>query len=307
MEPIKPLERIDDNWTVPQLEYVWKFCNEYDVKKKPFWEEENKGRVCYIHFVDRYNEGEVQLGWSFEEYDNDKYVNVILRLYGMDKEKMWYLLLFFSDFSHGEGLGVDGEDPKDERNFFFEAMRTYFGRNKMKITLDIEGVRKKLYIKNPFNLWLLTGLAYSVSDTDKVKEFVKDVFKEVRQRHHELVIAMVSVLESEGRLLIVNEKESMTVTRWYFYQMLHVFLESFGTPDGDKSQQINDLCKEFSLTGRERLTLQTDMNGFIDTMAEVMKLKNSASPLRTQINGANINRHYYIWHQTAEIATEREE
>lgn len=305
MEPIKPLERIDDNWTVPQLEYVWKFCNEYDVKKKPFWEDENEGRLCYFHFVDRYNEGEVQLGWPFEEYDNDKYVNVILRLYGMDKEKMWYLLLFFSDFSHGEGLGVDWESPMVELTKFSEAMRKHLGKKKMTITLDIEGVRNKLYIRNDFNFFCLTALAYS----GKYKEFVKEYLKKLSVRNPELGFGLAAMYSTAT---IVNEKESMTVTRWYFYQMLHVFLESFGTPDGDKSQQINDLCKEFSLTGRERLTLQTDMNGFIDTMAEVMKLKNSASPLRTQTNGANIkadhmNRHYYIWHQTAEIATEREE
>ena len=305
MESIKPLERINDV-NCPQLEYVWKFCIEYDEKKKNFWEE-GEGGHCYSAFVQRYNrwkyKDEVQLGWPIEEYDNDKYVNVMLRLYGMDKEKMWYLLLFFSDFSHGEGLGVDLLTPQTEVEEFFKAIDKHLGK-KMTITLDIEGEKHKLYIKRPVSFCILLELAY-LDDTKKLAKELSRGFAEMCQN--------VEGYFSRGEIgYTTNEKESMTVTRWYFYQMLHVFLESFGTPDGDKSQQINDLCKEFSLTGRERLTLQTDMNGFIDTMAEVMKLKNSASPLRTQTNGANIkadhmNRHYYIWHQTAEIATEREE
>lgn len=293
MEPIKPLERINDV-NCPQLEYVREFCGKHMKSIRYVIAPDKDARKPYVgviqreenvlFFVDRYNKRKIPFSKELERYEKSSDISKQLQLYGLDKEKFWYLLLFILDYSRGESIGdVALKSARQELDELFKAVDE--SKGEMTLTLEIKndsGQNDYFRVTQPRGLLFLSSL-YREAEEKVMSDMQlnglvwprdKALMEALRNnRGKELDFSFINEIDNQpDDCLPVPNRERTTLTAWYFYHMLRAFVEPIHIENPRKKAR--------------ELGTRSGIRTFLDVMGmEIL----STPALADYIKGANVN------------------
>lgn len=112
-------------------------------------------------FVNRYNDRLLKLSFDYDSYLADKEIQKLIHELDFDIVKYWYLLLFVYDYS--QSICMNGKKTIDSPYSQLEKLTNIIAKNvesfnwadgikinkEIKLTIEVEGERKKLVIDDP--------------------------------------------------------------------------------------------------------------------------------------------------------------
>ena len=92
---------------MPQLDYVVKCWDSIIVGP----EGETYGDQIANQFANHYNNHQVKYTDKYQNFLDNKPIQVALKAYGIDPEKFWYLLLMAADYAENYGTDFVSNEP----------------------------------------------------------------------------------------------------------------------------------------------------------------------------------------------------